>query len=278
MEDKNSKAETKYSRRTVITSIVKFFGAFALSPISGVYPQLLESENVKTEDENKIYDCLILGGGISGMTAANVLAFPRSANENKINLLPRSVLVIEGQGRLGGRVLTRLVKGFPDSVEMGAQYVHVDDKKSAQGKRYSLWSAFDEYGVKTTPIHRLFCGVAYSKYFSKLRKHWAIVFELPLNWLFNFRSDIANYHGPDMSIRQWLDKKPNAKNLPYGLKEKPIADIYLSGAASGRVEEMSLQGFNLDRFSSLDEGDYEYKVNSGWSHFVERLTEPLSRC
>ncbi|MGZ3797943.1 MAG: flavin monoamine oxidase family protein [Pseudobdellovibrionaceae bacterium] len=279
MTKKDTKSKSSYTRRTVLSQILKGVCTVPLSPLSALAAKLVTSTNTETSPKNNapIYDCIILGGGLSGLTAANALAFPRSSEGDSINLLPRSVLVIEGQSRLGGRLLTRTVEGFPESVEMGAQYVHVDDKTNDKGKSYSLWKSFAEYGVSLIPIHRLFCGVAFSKYYSQLRKHWSIIYELSIPWLLKFRSEIEEYRGPDMSIKEWIQLKQENVHPEYDYKEKPIVDIYLSGAASGPRNRMSIKGFNQDRFTSLDEGDYEYKVRSGWAGFVESLKFPLKK-
>jgi lysine-specific histone demethylase 1 len=261
-----------------------FLPFFAIKPTwAGFLDKAFGRQTKKTSEEAEILDCLILGGGIAGMTAANALAYPRSEHD-PINSRPRSVLVLEGQGRLGGRVFTKQVKGFPESIELGAQYIHVDDKKNTQGCRYSLWKAFEEYAMSFKPINRLRYGVLYSKKFQKLRRHWEVICELPLGWLLSFRQKITDYSGPDMSLKQWLEHGPRGSKpegagpnpIPfYDEKQKPLADLYLSGPLAGPLDQMSLAGFNLDRLATLDEGDHEYKIVPGWSYFVEMLKYPL---
>ncbi len=59
------------------------------------------------------YDCIVLGAGMAGLCAARVLA------ESGI-----SVLVLEAQERVGGRMLTHHVPGVARPVELGAEFVH----------------------------------------------------------------------------------------------------------------------------------------------------------
>jgi hypothetical protein len=277
--------QPRLSRREVLFQTLKGYVVLVLSqflPLKKVLASTAHSPTTESTQEPELIDCLILGGGISGMTAANALAYPRSLSRDVINKKPRAVLVLEGQGRLGGRTFTRYVKDFPGAVELGAQYVHVDNKKNRRGNPYSLWGAFNEYKIVTHAINRTKYGIAFSKYFAKVRRHWQMVLEFPLNWVLSFREEITKYRGPDMSIQRWLFfgpngslKNPTPEKQHYTRKQKPLVDIYLSGPASGRLKEMSLRGFNLDRFATMDEGNHEYKVIPGWSYFVEQLKFPL---
>lgn len=291
----SSKGKTFTSRRVFLLQGFKGMGLFFLTwifPSKKILAGADQNSKIEsnpddvdfdqTEVKEVLLDCLILGGGLAGLTAANALAFPRRKHADPINTKPRSVLVLEARGRLGGRIDTRYIEGFPGSVEMGAQYIHVDNKKNKKGRRYSLWNALAEYQITTQPLHRLVYGVAFSRYFAKLRSHWQVFLEFPLKWVLGFRAEITNYRGPDMSMRQWLEGRTTGganqslgRKPRYTTKQKPLVDIYLSGPASGRLEEMSLRGFNLDRFATIDEGDYEYKVIPGWSYFVEQLKFPL---
>lgn len=58
-------------------------------------------------------DVLVIGGGVAGLSAARVLADAGLR-----------VRVLEARGRVGGRVHTRRVPGFPFPIELGAEFVH----------------------------------------------------------------------------------------------------------------------------------------------------------
>lgn len=58
-------------------------------------------------------DIIILGAGAAGLAAAVELA----AND-------RSVCIVEGRERIGGRILTRHEPGVPIPIEMGAEFIH----------------------------------------------------------------------------------------------------------------------------------------------------------
>jgi monoamine oxidase len=58
-------------------------------------------------------DVLVIGAGVAGLTAAGTLA-----------QAGRRVLVLEARQRLGGRIFTRHLAGWPVPVELGAEFVH----------------------------------------------------------------------------------------------------------------------------------------------------------
>src|SRR5262249_43589860 len=69
--------------------------------------RLLASDVVKS------WDVIVVGGGAAGLAAAEELV--RAG---------RSVLVLEGRSRLGGRVWTERPAGWPVPVDLGAEFVH----------------------------------------------------------------------------------------------------------------------------------------------------------
>jgi monoamine oxidase len=81
--------------------------------------------------EGEIYDVLVLGAGVAGLSAAHALL------ENDLD-----VLVVEGRDRLGGRTWTdRSFAAFP--LELGAEFIH--------GERAATWAWVDRLGLKTAP-------------------------------------------------------------------------------------------------------------------------------
>ncbi|HKD19684.1 MAG TPA: NAD(P)/FAD-dependent oxidoreductase [Thermoanaerobaculia bacterium] len=59
------------------------------------------------------WDFVVIGGGVAGLAAADVLAESGA-----------SVLLLEARARLGGRVWTRRVSHWPVPIELGAEFVH----------------------------------------------------------------------------------------------------------------------------------------------------------
>ncbi|NKF31884.1 FAD-dependent oxidoreductase, partial [Pseudomonas sp. BGM005] len=63
------------------------------------------------EDPVTTYDTIVIGAGMSGVTAARMLA---DAGER--------VVVLEARERIGGRMSTDRTAGFP--VDLGASWIH----------------------------------------------------------------------------------------------------------------------------------------------------------
>lgn len=78
-------------------------------------------------------DVIIIGGGVAGLLAARDLA------QNGY-----SVVLLEGRDRLGGRILTVHPAGWPQPVELGAEFVH--------GENAVLRSLAQEQAWTTVPV------------------------------------------------------------------------------------------------------------------------------
>ncbi len=76
------------------------------------------------------YDCIVLGAGIAGLASARMLAEAG-----------RSVLLLEAQGRVGGRMLTHHAPGLAQPIELGAEFVH--------GRPPELLALLAEAGLET---------------------------------------------------------------------------------------------------------------------------------
>jgi monoamine oxidase len=59
------------------------------------------------------FDFVVIGGGVAGLAAADVLA------ESGAGLL-----LLEARARLGGRIWTRRIRRWPAPIELGAEFVH----------------------------------------------------------------------------------------------------------------------------------------------------------
>lgn len=57
-------------------------------------------------------DVIVIGGGLAGLAAAQ-----------RLTQHGKSVLILEARDRLGGRILTRRVPGFPHPIELGPEWI-----------------------------------------------------------------------------------------------------------------------------------------------------------
>lgn len=80
---------------------------------------------IGTSRDNPV-DCLILGGGIAGITAAQALSLPGYGSAPKGK--PIATIVLEGSGRIGGRISTVRNGLFGGPVEQGAVHLHLPER------------------------------------------------------------------------------------------------------------------------------------------------------
>ncbi len=76
----------------------------------------------------KTLDAIVIGAGAAGLAAARTLLEAG-----------RSTIVVEARDRIGGRVWTQALEGFPRPVEVGAEFVH--------GRPAATWDALREAGL-----------------------------------------------------------------------------------------------------------------------------------
>lgn len=127
------------------------------------------------------YDCIVLGAGIAGLTAA------RDLQRNGYG-----VLVLEGAERIGGRMYS--VRDFlrdpegPDRfipIEAGAEYIHIADSK-----RYAaFWQEIEHHGFTTSEFHKL---------------GWPLAFDEPRNRVF-----FPGWDGSKTAVETMLDPEVN---------------------------------------------------------------------
>ncbi len=109
---KHINALDKFSRRTFVAGGTAF-GALAIAGCAG------EAAAPKTASSEHVYDAIVVGAGLSGLHAANLL------QEQGLD-----VLVLEGRNRLGGRVYTLMdIPGKPEAAGelIGGNYARMLD-------------------------------------------------------------------------------------------------------------------------------------------------------
>lgn len=190
-----------------------------------------------------VYDCIVLGAGISGVTAARDL-----------QAAGLKVLLLEGSSRIGGRMYSRrdIVRksGKPVPVEGGAEYIHVPEQE-----RYKeFWQEVRKHGFTTSPFHK--CGMGILKiprnrmYFSpwKRTKMLAEVIVQPEFWsLPDALQKIQEFDAEaraDMTAESFI-KRYAAKE---GLSKRGLAllEYTLSAHTPGPLNEISIAGLKTD--------------------------------
>lgn len=138
--------------------------AWASGIFGGAKANASSAEGADDQNSNEIgsrnnpADCLILGAGIAGAAAAHRLTFSREVGKS-----PKKLLILEGNGRVGGRISTVVKDGFGGPIEQGAIHIHLppylqkgryklDQIKTNKGSPSSLRTESDPHYIKAIPV------------------------------------------------------------------------------------------------------------------------------
>ncbi len=189
------------------------------------------------------YDVLVLGAGMSGMSAARDLL--RAGLD---------VAVLEARDRVGGRMETRYGEA-PHGLEVGAQMVH--------GSRAPTWELIKEFGIETRPL----AG------WSRARRTPQGGFRTPSpehEEEIRRRLDEAYhaYRGPDVDYQTFL--------RPLAFSEDDLPSVNENAFSwSAEPDEVSLQAAMEDSAAWDAYLDQNYQVVGGYSSLAGKLAETL---
>lgn len=197
------------------------------------------------------WDCLVLGAGIAGLTAAQRLA---SAGKR--------VLVLEGSDRIGGRILTnRNLLG--SSVELGAQYIHRPPQSGLP-----IWEDLERCRIETRAISRTDCGLIYHQAWGAPKSFIDAAISAGIVDISNIFNDVDNFAGPDKSLRSWLTRyqSPIVRDM---------ASLALGMEMPGPEKRLSIFGLQSDQLSEMERESEEFAINQGYGTFVDRMAKGL---
>lgn len=197
------------------------------------------------------YDVVIIGAGISGMTAARLLA--REGPGLK-------VLILEARDRVGGRVYSHVDRELVHhGVEMGAQMIH--------GSKVATWELIREYGIQTRAIpgygskHNLEFspgGIAVESNAQAIEAAWA-----------KAEAGYGSYSGQDVSWGQFLDT----------LELTALEKLHLGTAAQSFSAEPEAISYHsvLEAEPAWEETvDQNFQVIGGYSTLAKKLAADLT--
>jgi monoamine oxidase len=190
---------------------------------------------------DNIYNVVVVGAGMAGLTAARALA--------EAGL---KVLVVEAQDRIGGRIWTRRVGD--ETIELGAEFVH--------GRPPELWALIDEAGLETyerkgAPI--CFDDGALSDCAGRMDE----VFE-PLEKLKKFK-------GEDISFAEYLDREQTP------MEERGPMIGYVEGFNAADHREVSAASLGAQqKAEDASEGDRTYRLRDGYDQLPRYLSEKIA--
>jgi len=190
-----------------------------------------------------LYDCIVLGAGISGVTAAR--------NLQQAGL---KILLLEGSDRVGGRMksVRDFVKkdGTPVPVEAGAEYIHVAE----QDRYLEFWREVRKHGFTASPLHK--CGMGALKiprnrmYFSPWvrTKMLAEVIVQPEFWdLPHALEEIQEFDAdgsPDMTAAAFAEDF--ATRCGMTARGRALLFYTLSAHTPGAIDAISIAGLRTD--------------------------------
>jgi monoamine oxidase len=188
-------------------------------------------------------DILILGAGISGLTAARALA------ERNLR-----VCILEARHRVGGRILSQKVEGG-GTVELGAEFIH--------GRAPELWALIDEVGCKTTEREG-----------SMLREQpgQRLTDDPDDGALFEPLTQLESYTGPDQTFASWLA----TSNVPEDSRQALTG--YVEGFNAADADRIGIHSLGAQQSAEdASEGDRSWHILGGYSqltdHLAARVTE-----
>jgi monoamine oxidase len=203
------------------------------------------------KNEQDDYDVLVVGAGIAGLAAARALA--EGAHR---------VLVLEAQGRVGGRILTRRVDG--EEVELGAEFVH--------GRPPMLLALIEEAGLELIERTGSFVRCHEGSFSAEDDE------DGPENSddradgedQFSLLEGLEDWSGPDLSFAEFLDER--------GINGEPRANAvgYVEGfnAADHRVASVAALG-RQQKAEDAIEGDRMFHVSGGYDQLPGFLAARL---
>jgi len=198
---------------------------------------------------------LIVGGGVSGLTAANRL---REAGIEAV--------IIEGRSRLGGRIHTIDVDGTDTSwVDMGAAWI--DDHKTNR-----VYQSLAVAGVAVEPVVP---GLTNTRAFDEREAQWlgrvrTVLTMARFAWrVHRLRSTATGFANLGDRIGHLLGRKPKRAD-EYLLK---TTTELLNG---GPAERAHANGFSADWEFLRYKEKTSVMVTGGYRHLVDVLSAPLS--
>lgn len=190
-----------------------------------------------------VFDCIVLGAGLAGVTAA------RNLQQSGLK-----VLLIEGSHRIGGRIYSvrDFVKksGQKVPIEAGAEYVHVEPTPRYQ----EFWDELTRLGFSASPLHK--CGGGFLRvprnrlFFPSWSrtKMLAEVIGVPELWDVQTCLDKLAKFNPkqeaDITARTFAERCAHKENL--GSRARDLLAYTLTAHTPGGLDDLSIAGYSSD--------------------------------
>lgn len=184
-------------------------------------------------------EVIVLGAGMAGLAAA------RALGERGVR-----VIVIEAQGRVGGRILSQQVSGG-GVVELGAEFVH--------GLPPELWALIDEAGVQTVERNG-----------TMLREGWGGGLEVEHNDddPTALLKQLEDFTGDDNAFWDWL----KASDVPELERQGLLG--YVEGFNAADARRISVKSLGIQqKAEDASGGDRAFHVRGGYASLTDYLAK-----
>jgi len=201
----------------------------------------------KSQNDGRIYDVIIVGAGISGLAAADNLAYSG-----------KDVLVLEARNRIGGRIWSRLWNGV--TIEEGANWIHTSD-----GNPLTQFAEKHGFTTYETPLNSM---VAYLNgeeinndvYDNLVKDFWSYIIT-------------KQYNGKDESLAKTISDFKISRSLRSD--EKVIIN-YLANSEISNEYGTDLDNLSRDYFDIGESfGDGELVLPNGLQQITDVLKDGL---
>jgi len=193
-------------------------------------------------------DVIVIGAGAAGLAAARALA---SAGWR--------VIVLEARDRIGGRVWTDHRFG-PVPVERGAEFIH--------GQQADTWAWVRRAGARTEPVTR-WAGRRLVQEDGRLVGPDVFEQRPDLAPVFTLEERLAAYHGPDISLAEWLAAQQFSPLAAH------IADMRMAHANCATPATISVAELAHELRIS-DKGPGDFHILDGYDHVIGLIAEGLN--
>jgi monoamine oxidase len=188
------------------------------------------------------WEAAVLGAGIAGLCAARALAEAG-----------RSVIVLEANDRVGGRILTESSADSSMAVELGAEFVH--------GKPEPTLLLAREAGVALTPLPDL-----------HFLKHGNAFLSLPDPWQpFERVMKRLDPSRPDVTAAAFLEQHSVDPETAERFRQ------LVEGFEAAPIAEVSIKSLSTDS-DALAEDDSQFRVEGGYGRLVEFVRARAVAC
>jgi monoamine oxidase len=192
---------------------------------------------------NERTDVAVVGAGAAGLAAADAL---RRAG--------LGVVVLEARDRIGGRVLTHRDARVPVPIELGAEFVHGEAAETTRLLREAGQTVID------------LGGEAWERTSGRLhpaQEYWPLVDRV--------LSRIPE-SGPDLSLEDWLAKKPGGPSLARG---RTLARRFVQGFHAADLARVSLRSLAAGGEAPTATARHAGRVAGGYDRVIHWLARHL---